>query len=114
MLWTTSSPMDLALTRSMKSRATLKFTSASSNASRTSRRASPTLDSEIFPRPRKLREAFWSLPLNESNIGLNYNRSSEGTILKEAADRREQEIFTEGNEASERRPPAPERSAFVP
>ena len=30
MLWMTSWPIDLALTRSMKSRATLKFTSASS------------------------------------------------------------------------------------
>src|SRR5882757_6500603 len=77
MLWMTSAPMDLNLTRSMKSRATLKFTSASSNASRTSRKESPTLSSEILPSPRKLRKAFWSLLLNESNIRLNYG-SAEG------------------------------------
>src|SRR5262245_25373392 len=97
-LWTTSSPMDLVLTRSMKSRATLKFTSASSNASRTSRRASPTLDSEILPRPRRLRKAFWSLLLNESNIRLSYNRSGGGTILKEATNIRSEGFSTEGNE----------------
>src|SRR5208283_3169060 len=75
-LWTTSAPMALALTRSMKSRATLKFTSASSNAIRTSRKESLTLASEIFPRPRRLRKAFWSLVLNESNIRLSYRISA--------------------------------------
>src|ERR1035441_9164314 len=57
MLRTNSWPRALTLTRSMKSRATLKFTSASSKASRTSRRASLALDSEILPRPRRFRYA---------------------------------------------------------
>src|SRR6266568_8973165 len=69
----TSWPMALVLTRSMKSRATLKLTSASSNASRTSRRASPTLASEILPRPRKFLNAFKNLrglgKISEANVG---------------------------------------------
>src|SRR5688500_10178292 len=72
MLWMTSWPSDLVLTRSMKSRATLKFTSASRSAMRTSRSESPMFSSEIFPRPRRFRNAFWSLLLSVSNIGLNY------------------------------------------
>src|SRR5690348_8160087 len=52
----------------MKSRATLKLTSASSSAIRTSRSASEAFCSEILPSPRRLRNAFCSLLLNESNI----------------------------------------------
>lgn len=48
--------------------ATLKFTSASSSAIRTSRKASPALDSEIFPSPRKLRKAFCNFWLKPSNM----------------------------------------------
>jgi len=47
---------------------TLKLTSASSNAMRTSRRASETLDSEILPNPRRFRKAFCNFWLNESNM----------------------------------------------
>src|SRR5581483_11607970 len=68
MLWMTSWPRALVLTRSMKSRATLKLTSASSRASRTSRKESATLASEILPRPRRFLKAFWSLLLSVSNI----------------------------------------------
>jgi hypothetical protein len=46
----------------------LKFASASCNAMLTSRRESPALASEILPRPRRLRKAFWSLVLKKSNI----------------------------------------------
>src|SRR4051794_6389491 len=56
----------------MKSRATLKLTSASSRAMRTSRSASPTLSSEIFPSPRRFRKAFCSLPLKVSNMATMY------------------------------------------
>src|SRR6266702_5032588 len=65
-------PIAFSLTRSMKSRATLKFTSASSNAIRTSRSESDTLDSEIFPRPRRFLKTFCNLPLNESNMAERY------------------------------------------
>ena len=56
MLWTTSWPRDLVLTRSMKSRATLKFTSASSNAMRTSRRASADIGLGDFAQPAQIAE----------------------------------------------------------
>src|SRR5262245_47590831 len=88
----TSWPSDLALTRSMKSRATLKFTSASKSAKRTSRSESPTFASEIFPRPRRLRNAFCNLLLNESNMfgKLKFGvQSSRVKVLKiRANDRR--------------------------
>ena len=45
----------------MKSRATLKFTSASSKASRTSRRASPALASEILPEAAQVPEGVLKL-----------------------------------------------------
>src|ERR1051325_798925 len=76
MLRSTSWPIDLVFTRSMKSRATLKFTSASSSAKRTSRKDSLTFSSEIFPKPRRFLKALWSLVLNESNIRLNYASQS--------------------------------------
>ena len=69
--WTTSSPKALPLMDSTKSLATLKCTSASSSAMRTSRRDSETLPSEIFPSPRRLRKTFCNLPLRESNMGLS-------------------------------------------
>src|ERR1041384_1713733 len=72
MLWITSWPRDFTLTRSIKSRTTLKLTSASSRASRTSRRESLILSSEILPRPRRFRNAFCSLPLIVSNMRLKY------------------------------------------
>jgi hypothetical protein len=67
MLWMTCWPMALSFTFSMKSRATLKFTSASSRAKRTSRSDSEMLDSEMRPRPRRSRKTFWSFLLSESN-----------------------------------------------
>src|SRR5882724_6391962 len=63
----------------MKSRATLKLTSASSRASRTSRSESPTFSSEILPRPRRFLKALWSLVLNESNIRVSYATHSAFT-----------------------------------
>src|SRR5688500_5431989 len=72
MLWMTSWPRDFALTRSMKSRATLKLTSASRSAMRTSRRDSATFSSEILPKPRKFLNAVWSLVLNVSNMAIKY------------------------------------------
>src|SRR5436190_22332198 len=72
----TSAPSDFSLTRSMKSRATLKFTSASSNAMRTSRNESATLLSEILPSPRRSLKTFCNLLVRLSNIGV---RSYDGT-----------------------------------
>src|SRR5262245_12078863 len=81
-LWMTSWPRDLVLTRSMKSRATLKFTSASSRAIRTSRNDSATFDSEIFPSPRRLRKAFWSFVLKESNMVLKVEFKVQSSKFK--------------------------------
>src|SRR3954468_11217158 len=60
----------------MKSRATLKFTSASSNATRTSRKASATFSSEIFPSPRRFLKTFWSLLDRLSNMRATYGKAS--------------------------------------
>src|ERR1051325_9764419 len=65
----TSAPSDFSFTRSMKSRATLKLTYASSSAMRTSRSESATLLSEIFPSPRRSLKTFCNLLVRLSNIG---------------------------------------------
>src|ERR1043165_9701479 len=64
----------------MKSRATLKFTSASSNARRTSRNASATFSSEIFPSPRRFLKTFWSFPDRLSNMRARYENPARIAI----------------------------------
>ena len=62
---------------------------------RTSRKESDTLDSEIFPSPRKLRKAFCSFWLSESNMmnpfrhsfGLNWGRERRSLYQNSTRDR---------------------------
>ena len=67
-LRSTSSPRAFSLTRAMKFLATLKCTSASSRASRTSRRASLTLASLIRPCPRRSLKTSCNLSERRENI----------------------------------------------
>ena len=64
----TSCPMARSFTRPMNSRATPNSTSASSKASRMSRRASAMFFSEILPRPRSFRNVLSSLSAKSENI----------------------------------------------
>ncbi len=66
----TSIPMALALTCSVKVFAVLKFTSASSNALRTSFSVSATLISVIFPCPFSILKDRSNLSLKLSNISI--------------------------------------------
>ena len=64
----TSSPRDFSLTRAMKSLATLKCTSASSRARRTSRSASLMFDSLMRPCPRRSLKTSCSLSERRENM----------------------------------------------
>src|SRR5262245_6941713 len=64
----TSWPTALSLTRSTKARTTLKFTSASSRATRTSRSASWILSSDSRPRLPRRSKTLCSRVLKESNM----------------------------------------------
>ena len=58
----------IGLTSSMNCLATLKFTSASNKAMRTSLRESDTLDSLIFPKPLRFLKTPCNFPDNDSNM----------------------------------------------
>src|SRR5437016_8915045 len=98
-------PIAFSLTRSMKSRATLKLTSASNNAIRTSRSESATLDSEIFPSPRRFRKTFCSLPLSESNMPPNVRLLQESGKLKVGTQRASSRVISD-------QPPQARRDRF--
>src|SRR5262245_53060585 len=68
----TSCPTAFSFTRSMKARTTLKLTSASSSATRTSRSASWMFSSDSRPRPPSLSKMVCSLVLRESSMGTPY------------------------------------------
>ncbi|MNE22094.1 hypothetical protein D3C80_1152830 [compost metagenome] len=63
----TSLPTDFSFTLDTKSLTTLKLTSASRSARRTSRMASFTSSSDTFPLPRSLLNTFCNLPVKPSN-----------------------------------------------
>ena len=69
MLAMTSSPRAFSFTLEINCFVTLKLTSASSSAIRTSRNDSETLVSEIFPSPRRFLKVFCSFSLRDSNMG---------------------------------------------
>src|SRR4029077_9302081 len=74
----TSCPTALSFTRSMKARTTLKLTSASSSATRTSRSASWMFSSDSRPRPPSLSKMVCSLVLRESSMGTPYSTGTSG------------------------------------
>src|SRR5437870_5604427 len=73
----TSWPTAFSLTRSTKARTTLKFTSASRSATRTSRRASWMFSSDRRPRPPSLSKIVCSRVLRDSSMqGPNFTETS--------------------------------------
>src|SRR5213080_962789 len=68
----TSWPAAFSITRSVKSLTTLKLTSASRRAVRTSRMASRTFSSEMRPRPARPRKTPLNLSVRAVNIVRNY------------------------------------------
>src|SRR5262244_3385628 len=74
----TSCPTALIFTRSMKARTTLKLTSASRSATRTSRSASWMFSSDSRPRPPSLSKMVCSLVLRESSMGTPYFTGTSG------------------------------------
>src|SRR5438128_7669180 len=84
----TSCPTALSFTRSMKARTTLKLTSASRSATRTSRSASWMFSSDSRPRPPSLSKMVCSLVLRESSMGTPTLREHQSKINETAGARR--------------------------
>src|SRR5437870_10200614 len=84
----TSWPTALSFTRSMKARTTLKLTSASRSATRTSRSASWMFSSDSRPRPPSLSKMVCSLVLRESSMGTPTLREHQSKINETAGARR--------------------------